>query len=228
MIRSRVERLIGACTADGQRTFFDPADFPWIAELEAGASAIRAELDALLVHRDRIPNFQEISADQARLTDGDQWKTFFLYGFGHKIDANCARCPRTTELLACIPDMKTAMFSILAPRKHIPEHRGVYKGILRYHLGLVIPEPEEQCRIRVGGDVRSWSFGRSLVFDDSHPHEAWNDSDQHRVVLFVDFLRPLPLPLALLNRWMVWRISKTPFVLDAIRAARENRPVADY
>jgi ornithine lipid ester-linked acyl 2-hydroxylase len=228
MLRSRVERLIGSCTADGERTFFDPAAFPWIERLEAGAREIRAELDALLVHRDLIPNFQEISADQARLTEGDQWKTFFLYGYGHKIDANCARCPRTTELLSLIPNMKTAMFSILAPRKHIPEHRGVYKGILRYHLGLVIPEPAEQCRIRVGGDVRSWTFGKSLVFDDSHPHEAWNDSNEQRVVLFVDFLRPLPLPLDLLNRWMVRRISKTPFVLQAIQAARENRPVPDY
>jgi beta-hydroxylase len=124
--------------------------------------------------------------------------------------------------------MKTAMFSILAPRKHIAEHRGVYKGILRYHLGLVIPEPNSQCRIRVGNDVRSWAMGKSLVFDDSHPHEAWNDSDEHRVVLFVDFLRPLPLPLSMVNRFVVWRISKTPFVMNAMRAARENRPVADY
>ncbi len=228
MSRSRVERLISAFTDDGDKTFFEPADFPWIAEIEAGTSEIRAELDALLVHRDQIPNFQEISADQARLTEGDQWKTFFLYGYGHRIDANCARCPRTTELLGRIPNMKTAMFSILAPRKHIAEHRGVYKGILRYHLGLVIPEPNGQCRIRVGSDVRSWAMGKSLVFDDSHPHEVWNDSDEHRAVLFVDFVRPLPFPLSLLNRFVVWQISTTPFVKSAVQAARENRPVAEY
>ena len=34
--------------------------------------------------------------------------------------------------------MMTAFFSILAPGKHIPPHRGPYKGLLRYHLGLQV------------------------------------------------------------------------------------------
>ena len=108
------------------------------------------------------------------------------------------------------------MFSILAPHKHLPEHRGHYKGVLRYHLALLIPEPRTACRIRVGSEVRTWEEGKSLIFDDSYPHEVWNDTDFHRVVLFVDFLRPLPFPLSLLNRLMVFRISRTAYVTDAV------------
>ena len=60
--------------------------------------------------------------------------------------------------------------------------------------GLIVPGSEGSCRIRVGNDVRCWKEGKSLIFDDSHPHEVWNDCDSYRVVLFVDFLRPVFFP----------------------------------
>lgn len=220
MIRQLTEKAIAVLSRDGKRTFFDPSPFPWVARVEAEWRTIRAELDTLLVHRDKIPNFQDISEDQKILTEGEQWKTFFFYAYGHKAEQNCARCPETARLLQCIPGMKTAMFSILAPKKHIPGHRGPYKGVLRYHLGLIIPGPKGSCRILVGSEVRSWEEGKSLIFDDSHWHEAWNDSDSYRVVLFVDFVRPLPFPLLILNRLMIWRISRTPFVTEEIERGR--------
>jgi beta-hydroxylase len=113
--------------------------------------------------------------------------------------------------------MTTAMFSILSPRKHILDHRGPYKGVLRYHLGLIVPRDAEDCKIRVGEDFRHWMQGESMVFDDTYNHEVWNDTDETRVVLFVDVLRPLPFPESLINRAIVKAISYSPFVLDAKR-----------
>ena len=225
MIRALMEKCIAHLTPQGESTFFDVADFPWVAELESKWPVIRQELDQLLRCRDQIPNFQDISQDQAILTEGEQWKTFFFHAYGHRADENCACCPQTARLLEGIPGMKTAMFSILAPGKHIPEHRGPYKGVLRYHLGLIVPEPA-LCRIRVGNDIRRWEEGKSLVFDDSHPHEVWNDSTMHRTVLFVDFLRPLWFPLSLLNRIMVWKISSTPFITTLMeQVGKFNAPM---
>ncbi len=109
-------------------------------------------------------------------------------------------CPRTAALMREIPGMTTAMFSILSPRKHILDHRGPYKGVLRYHLGLIVPEDAEACRIRVGEDIRHWEEGKSMIFDDTFNHEVWNDTDETRVVLFVDVLRPLPFPESAINR----------------------------
>ena len=86
------------------------------------------------------------------------------------------------------------MFSILSPHKHILPHCGPYKGVLRYHLGLIVPEDAENCRIRVGDDIRHWEPGKPLIFDDVFNHEVWNDTDETRVVLFVDVERPLPEP----------------------------------
>ena len=221
MIRSSFERAIGF-TSSGNAVFFDPAEFSWTRRLAAQWLSIRTELDQLLLNRAAIPNFQDISEDQRALTEGDDWKTFFLYAYGHRIDANCRRCPVTDELLRTIPGMKTAMFSILAPRKRIPEHRGPYKGVLRYHLALAVPEDAANCRIRVGSEIRTWAEGEALIFDDSHLHQVWNDTDEERVVLFVDFARPLPFPLSLLNRLIIRRIAGTDFVTEAVERAKRG------
>ena len=106
----------------------------------------------MLVDRAAIPAFQDISVDQIDLSDDDRWQTYFLFGYGFEVREHTAACPRTTELVRAVPGMKTAMFSILAPGKHIPHHRGPYKGVLRHHLGLIVPEPAQDCRIRVGDE----------------------------------------------------------------------------
>jgi beta-hydroxylase len=207
---------------DGKKTFFEPESFPWVPAVEAEWPKVRKELEAVLSRREDIPNFQDISEDQKALTQGEQWKTFWLYAYGEKAEENCARCPETVRVLQRIPGMKSAMFSILAPRKHIPEHRGMYKGVLRYHLGLIVPGGEGSCRIRVGDDVRSWKEGKSMIFDDSHPHEVWSDCDSSRVVLFVDFLRPVFFPASLLNRLIIWMISRTSSITDPMDRIREK------
>jgi beta-hydroxylase len=214
-----MEGRIARCP-DGNRTFFETESFPWVQGLEQHWRTIRAELDMLLAHKEAIPNLQDVSPEQSSIAQGESWKSFFFYGFGHKIEENCARCPDTARVLKRIPGLKMAMFSILAPRSHIPEHRGPYRGLLRYHLGLIIPTPISSCRLRVAEEVRSWQEGQSLIFDDSYRHEAWNDSDCHRVILFVDFVRPLPFPLSLLNRLAIWRISRLQFVTDAVERLR--------
>ncbi len=197
--------------------FLDPALLPWTAELEAHWREVRAELDAVLVHHADLPNFQDISTDQATITDDDRWKTFFLYGFGFRSDANCARCPRTAELLAEVPGMTTAFFSILSPGKHIGPHRGPYRGLLRYHLGLRVPGPPGAAGISVGGEVAHWEEGGSLLFDDGYEHFAWNDTDGVRAVLFMDVERPLRRPAADVNRAVLRAVALSPFVGDAKR-----------
>ena len=181
----------------------------------------------MLTHEESIPTLQDISPEQRVLVDRGTWKTFFLCGYGYWIQENCARCPETARVLRKIPQLTMAFFSVLAPRTHIPAHRGPYNGVLRYHLGLMVPQPPTSCRIRVEDEVRSWREGESLIFDDSYLHEVWNDSDSYRVVLFVDFLRPLPLPLSWLNRLLIWRISKLPFITEAVNRARNTLSAAN-
>jgi beta-hydroxylase len=197
-------------------TAFLPLDtFDWIPHLEANWKTIRAELDQVLTYRDDLPNFQDISADQASITSDDAWKTYFFFGYGFRSDANCARCPDTAALLEKVPGLTTAFFSILSPHRRISEHRGPWRGVLRYHLALQVPEPRDEVGISVGGEVAHWEEGHSLLFDDGYCHRAWNETDGVRVVLFVDVIRPLRPPADQFNRALIWAISRSPYISDA-------------
>ena len=212
-----LERFIGRRSLVGDATFFPLERFPWVEHIEQGADVIRKEVERLLEDRDALPNFQDISKDQIEITTDDRWKTFFLYGYGFTAKLGVEMCPQTAALMREIPGMTTAMISILSPGKHILDHRGPYKGVLRYHLGLIVPEDAEACRIRVGDDIRHWEEGKSMIFDDTFNHEVWNDTEETRVVLFVDVMRPLPFPESLINWLIVKLIGLSPFVLDAKR-----------
>lgn len=220
-----VEWLNRVASKVGREPFPESSLFPWTATVERATGAILAEL-ANVQATQSIPNFQDISVDQVEITSDDKWKTYFLYGYGHRDEPNCARCPATERALLAIPGMRTAMFSILAPGKVIPPHRGPYNGVLRYHLGLVVPDGGSTSGIRVGGQTRDWRVGRSLVFDDTYEHEAWNHSARQRVVLFVDFDRPLRFPVNLLNKLVLFAVRRSRFVEDALENLRLHREKA--
>lgn len=220
-----MEQLVHRYSSVGSRPFFAPTEFDWIPGIESCWTAIRTELDAVLRQRERIPCFQEVSSQQAKLTEDDQWKTYWLYAYGRKFIDNCRRCPETTRLIEGVPEIKTAFFSILGPRKHIPEHTGPYGGVLRYHLGLKVPRRKELCRIRVASEVACWDEGKGIVFDDTFPHEVWNDTDEERVVLFVDFARPLPYWLSIVNEAVIRLFARSGYIQELVENIADwNRP----
>jgi len=201
---------------EGNPPVYDNSVFPWVRDVEAAYPAIRTELERVLARKDELPNFQDISSDVKTITNDSRWKTFFLIGFGKRSERNTALCPRTWEAVRNIPGLKTAMFSIFEPGKHLPPHRAPYNGVLRLHLGLIVPEPREKIGIRVYDQVCHWQEGRALVFDDAYEHEAWNDSDKVRVVLFVDFVKPLRFPANFVN-WLLMRVALfTPFIQEGM------------
>ena len=106
------------------------------------------------------------------------------------------------------------MFSILAPGYHIPAHKGVTKGILRSHLGLIIPKEREKCRIRVDDVITPWKEGEIFVFDDTYEHEVWNDTDEERVILLFDFDRPMKLGGRVLNKTFINLMKFSAFYKD--------------
>jgi ornithine lipid ester-linked acyl 2-hydroxylase len=211
----QIQKGIGRASLIGDRPFFAREQFAWADRIEQNWRTIRDELEPILTRREDLPSFAEISPDQKHLAKEGKWKTFFFYAYGLRSEANCARAPKTIALLDSIPGAKTAFFSILSPRMHIPAHCGPYKGVIRYHLGLVVPEPKEQCRIRVADEVRHWEEGRGMFFDDTFEHEVWNDTDGERVVLFMDVMRPLRWPMSWINALLIKAIAASPFIRDA-------------
>lgn len=222
--------LIGRFSLVGTEPFLDPDQFGWTHLLEAHYPAIRAEAEQVLQVQDALPNFQDIAPNDIQLSDDDQWKTYWFVGYGVWDDANCIRSPRTAAVLRAIPGMTTAFFSILAPGKRLPLHVGPYRGVLRQHLALVVPDPADRAAIEVGGEVRHWQEGQSLTFDDTYLHRAWNDTDGVRVVLFCDIVRPLRWPLSWLNRLIIAAVARSPFVkrTRAQHVAREQEFAAAW
>jgi len=183
--------------------FFDRAQFPFLTALEAKTDVIRAELDAALANeRDEFTPYIQYAPGQPvnqwqELNHSLRWSALHLWRSGTRVEENLARCPETARALAALPlaDIgglcPNAMFSALAPKSHIPPHNGETNARVVAHLPLIVPEG---CRYRVGYDWCEWRVGECLIFDDTIEHEAYNDSDELRVVLIFDLWNPLLTP----------------------------------
>ena len=182
------------------QAWFEREQFPFLAALEAATDTIREELlDVLADETDLAPYVDMPDAAPAaemwrELNRSPAWSGYHLYRHGERVDAHCARCPKTAVLLESLPLMRIQdhapeiLFSVLKPHTHIPPHTGVINGRLTVHLPLIVPE---NCgALRAGDEQRPWRIGECLIFDDSFVHEAWNDSDATRVVLILDTWNP--------------------------------------
>lgn len=234
----QIESIAGALNAlyfreagGAQRPpFFDiDATYPALRVFDNHLADIQAELAPLLRDHTRIPRYHEISQTQSYISgtvDPEKsWRVFMLKWFGGGgLEANRARCPRTVELVERVPGVLQAFFSILDPGKSIPAHDGFYLGYLRYHLALKVPANNPPS-MRVKDQVHTWETGRSILFDDSWNHEVVNRSDDLRVLLIVDVMRPMRWPLHALN-WIAARIVARH--TEEVREAKANlRRLAD-
>lgn len=213
----KFDRYMAAQSLIPNEPILDSALFPWTQTLEDNWRDIRSELDHILQYRDEIPRFQDLSPDQYKISPDDMWKTFALFGFGYRSELNCKLCPKTTGILESIPNLQTAFFSILAPGKHVPRHKGVTKGFVRCHLGLTIPKEREKCFMDVDGTKCVWKEGHAFMFDDTFPHEVHNDTNEERVVLLIDVERPMTRKGLAASRLAMWILRRTAYVVEARR-----------
>jgi ornithine lipid ester-linked acyl 2-hydroxylase len=163
-------------TIYAMQAFYESKEFPFAALLETNWRIILGELE-------QIQSKHFIPWSEKYLYK-DGWSIFGLYSYGLKIEKNCGLCPETTKLVERIPNLLTAGFSALAPGTHIAPHTGYPDGVLRCHLGLIIPD---NCAIRIGVETRTWQEGKCLIFNDTIEHEAWNCGDRQRIILLLDF-----------------------------------------
>src|SRR5450759_5552663 len=100
-----------------------------------------------------------------------------------------------------------------------PQHavRGLAR---RRHLGLIVPEPREQLGIRVDKEIYRWNEGEAVVFDDAYEHEAWNKTPHTRVVLFVDFVKPMRFPGNFLN-WLLLHLAAVSYTHLPLQTNRQ-------
>jgi beta-hydroxylase len=215
----------------------DLSEYPELSVLAENYPTIRAECEDLIRGSVRIPGMEELTSYTSGGIHQIAWKSF-MFKSGEFIDENCALAPKTAALLEKIPGLYTAFFSVLEPHQHIKPHWGYWKGFIRYHLGVIIPDNNRgnKCWIRINPDAQDrneareaieqgmryfWKNGEAVLFDDTFLHDAANESDQVRVVLFLDLARKMPWPLALLNRLFLWIAHQD----KSVREIRKNATI---
>ena len=80
--------------------------------------------------------------------------------------------------------------NVLAPNAKIIPHHGIYKGVLRFHLGLSTPN-SPNCFISVNNQIYYWKDGEGIIFDDTFEHWVNNNTDKQRIILICDIIRPV-------------------------------------
>lgn len=246
--RAAVELLNGVFAAAERRGWIErnPGfrtdyldDYPELAILERNVETVRSECLALLQAKERLVDVQALGG---AYTEGGihtiAWKSF-MFKSGEFIEENCALAPRTAELLRRIPRVYTAFFSVLDPHQYVRPHWGYYKGFLRYHLGVVVPgdNRDRTCFLRINDDPEDnaardtsliergekyyWHEGEGVLFDDTFLHDAANESDEVRVVLWLDVARKMRQPFDLLNRAALGLAFREP----SVKAIRRNAVV---
>jgi aspartyl/asparaginyl beta-hydroxylase (cupin superfamily) len=175
--------------------WFEPSDFPGVAEIEHQTDAVRAEFLTLTEAKapQLAPYLAGLTTAQPDRDVIGKWSMIPLVRGGMVVDEYASLCPLTMRLFEGLDTPQIGMiapslyFSVLEPHSRIDPHTGIINARLIVHWPLIVPD---SCGFRVGSETREWEPGRALVFDDMIEHEVWNDSDRLRVVLISDLWRP--------------------------------------
>ncbi|HXZ97559.1 MAG TPA: aspartyl/asparaginyl beta-hydroxylase domain-containing protein [Burkholderiales bacterium] len=157
----------------------------------------------------RVPRFHELMPEQAEISANDDrdWRILVLKAYGMCVRENTTRCPVLAEVVSAVPDVLSAALSFLAPGKHIPRHRGPFRGVIRFYLGLSVPVSADGRPAAVLAiDDREYRIGNGefLLWDDTFPHEVWNRGEKVRIALLLDIRRrDMPFDMALLSRVLI-------------------------
>lgn len=181
-----------------QRRFYDPADFPWLADMLALLPRMQAELAAMRAGHEAgfepyVTRRENRPAPMNPLLGDKAWSAFWFWRDGAVVEENARACSATMAALEHAPLVRipgrapSAHWSRLRPGAHIAPHVGMLNTRLIVHIPI-LTAPD--CLFRVGSETRTWEDGVPLLFDDSFDHEARNGGTQDRVILLFEIWKP--------------------------------------
>ena len=124
---------------------------------------------------------------------------WFNYGLIHRntdFNENIKYCPKTYSILTKIKKhINISGFSMMVGNCILEPHTdmtGKINGSLAFHLGLIVPKPNETCKLVVTDEYgNNFGYtekeGGSMIFDATFKHYAYNQSNQERIILYIDF-----------------------------------------
>jgi aspartate beta-hydroxylase len=188
----------------------------YVSEIAAFIAAwreIRDEAGQLAERLHSVPRFHEFMPEQTAISANDQrdWRIFVLKAYGVACERNMAACPRLAAIVAANPRVLSASISFMAPGKRIPAHRGPFRGVVRFYLGLSVPRRADgspAAVLKVDGREYRVGDGEWLLWDDTYSHEVLNDSDEVRSVLLLDVRRrDMPFDMEVFSRLLIGAVG---------------------
>ena len=192
--------------------------FPGGIAFSAAWKSLRDEALEVAITLRNVPQFHEIMVQQKEISanDGRDWRVFVVKAYGTEVSQNLVRCPVLASLLREHPEVVSASISYLAPGKHIPIHRGPFRGVLRFHLGLSMPRDDKGelgAILWIDGSPHRIADGETLLWDDTYPHEVLNATNKVRIALLLDVRRPrMPADMAALSSLLIGAVGAVAYV----------------
>lgn len=207
--------------ADYNPEFYN-TDASWCEELRNNYKIIYEEY-VNYTKNNKLKRYKEIDPNQKIADISDiPWDILFLRTYNKNTD-KIKYFPKTYKLISKIPNCTLAMFSILHPGKIIPPHRGIYNGVLRYHLALKTPKDNDKCYIVVNNIKYHWKEGNDIIFDDFYTHYVKNETDECRVVLFLDIKKQFNnVFLDTLNNVLLYFGKFNNTVIDVVKNTNDS------
>ena len=156
-----------------------------ISELEKNSGIILEELQSYLKQFVLEEQFNTTMVEKPK-----SWKVRSLRVWGVEMFDIQKYFPKTINELNNIEGVINIGFNLLEPGAKIKPHFGDTNAIVRCHLGLIIPEENENCAIKVNGETKNWQQNKVIGFTDAYEHEAWNQTNSRRIILLFDILKP--------------------------------------
>lgn len=173
--------------------------------------SIQLEYKKFSQHSRKIPKAHEVDTYNTEISEahGPAWRTFYLKAYNGWFDENLTHFPITTHLFKQMPEVTCVMFSVMESGNVIPPHKGLMRGILRYQIPIHLSSNGE-CRISVNDEKKVYQQQQPLMFDDNNQHSVTNNTDDYRVILFLDIQKPSSNFIRILDNFFMKLVVLSP------------------
>jgi hypothetical protein len=204
--------------------------FPQHKMFNENYEIIKDEVNGLLKYRKNIPDIRDalpiddyVSRDHNKET-GEGWKFVPLKIEGKMTEIGKLHCPKLSSLVD-IPIIRNVTVSILDGKRHIPIHRGYFKGYIRYLFCVIEPKTNHSF-IYINKDKYIFKENEGILWDDIFPHEVYNMADEPRVCIFIDVLRKLDNKVLDFLFKNLIKLTKYSKEVSRMNATYEKKPIA--
>jgi hypothetical protein len=147
------------------------------------------------------------------------WRIFTVSTGKHISKHARVACPTLVQLLEKYEgQILSCVISVLPSKTKIPIHVGYSKQVVRGFLPIEVPKDEENVFLCVNGQKQLFQEGVFSCWDDTFPHKVYNNTNERRVVIYMDIFRDLKSSIKnKISRFFVNKMLESDVVKEEIK-----------